>query len=302
MDLRTLRYFCTLVREGHFGRAALKLRIAQPPLTRAIQKLERDLGVLLLHRRRRSFDITPAGIMLYERAVRLLDGADQAWVDVRRADAGEMGQLVLGFVHSTAFTILPEIAAKFRASYPDVRLSVREMHHNDLLLALESGTVDVGLLRPPISNRTLQVQPLIHEPFLVLVPAAHRLIRGRSISLRRLEQEPFVLFSRAGSPLIHSRVVAMCEAAGFTPQPIQFADQIHTVAGFVAAGLGVAIAPSTVRSFNFSGLRLLQIQEKVDPLPMAIVTRLDNRSALVSNLVALARSAAAAWQAEVRKG
>lgn len=302
MDLRTLRYFCTLVREGHFGRAAVKLGIAQPPLTRAIQKLERDLGVLLIHRRQKAFDVTPAGVMLYERGVRLLDGADQAWVDVRRAGAGEMGQLTLGFVHSTAFTILPEIAAKFRAAYPDVRLSVREMHHNDLLPALESRSVDIGLLRPPISSRTLQVHPLIHEPFLVLVPAAHRLARSRSISLRRLEHEPFVLFSRTGSPLIHSRVVAMCETAGFTPQPAQLADQIHTVAGFVAAGLGVAIAPSTVRSFNFAGLRLLQIKEEVDPLPMAMVTRLDSTSALLVNFTKLARAAAASWQAAARKG
>ena len=295
-----MRYFCTLVREGNFGRAASRLGISQPPLTRAIQKLERDLDTVLINRRHKAFSITPAGNTLYERSVQLLDGADQAWADVRRAGAGEMGRLVLGFVHSTAFTILPGITARFRATYPDVRFILREMHHTDLLAALESGSVDAGLLCPPINSRTLVVKPLIHEPFLVLVPAAHPLAGARSVSLRRLEHEPFVLFSRSGTPLIHSRVVAMCQAAGFTPEPIQFADQIQTVAGFVAAGMGVGIAPSTVRSFNFPRLRLLRIEEKVAPLPMAMSFRQDNASALLRNFGRLARRVAIDWQAGQR--
>ena len=295
MDLRTLRYFCALVQEGHFGRAAAKLGIAQPPLSRQIQNLEQELDVALLHRIKKRFEVTPAGLLLYERARRLLDGADQAQTDVRRAGAGDLGRLSLGFVHSTAFTILPGIISRFRRAYPDVELELREMLHNNLVPALESGSVDAGLQRPPINSRLLQVSTLIREPFLVLVPVSHRLAGRKSVNLKQLADEPFVLFSRAGSPLIHSRVVEMCLRAGFTPSTVQYADQIHTVAGFVGAGMGVGIAPATVASFNFTGLKCLQITDRPAALPMALAWRTGNASMLLRNLTRIARTAANAW-------
>jgi DNA-binding transcriptional LysR family regulator len=204
MDLRTLRYFSAVVREGHFGRAAVSLGIAQPPLTRQIQKLERELGVALLHRSQKKFEVTEAGLLLYERARRLLDGAEQAEADVRRLGTGETGRLVIGFVRSTPFTILPGIVVRFRAAYPDVELELREMSNPNQVKSLENGIVDVGLLRPPISSRALQMVTLIREPFLALVPAGHPLARRKETSIRQLAAEPFVMYSRAGSPLIHA--------------------------------------------------------------------------------------------------
>ena len=268
MDLRVLRYFCAVVQEGHFGRAAARLGIAQPPLTRQIQKLERDLDVLLLHRMQKRFELTKAGHMLYERALRLLDGADQAQLDVRRASTGEMGRFTVGFVHSTAFTILPSVIGRFRKAFPDVQLEVREMHYNNLVPALEGGSVDVGLLRPHVNSRVLQIVTLIREPFMALVP-------------------------------VHMHVMQMCLRAGFTPATVQLADQIHTVAGFVGAGIGVAIAPSTVTSFNFPGLRCLHITDKTDPLPMAMAWRLAKPTVLIRNFAKIARAAGAAWRPAV---
>ncbi len=299
MDLRVLRYFCAVVHEGHFGRAAARLGIAQPPLTRQIQKLERDLDVLLLHRVHKRFEVTQAGQLLYERALRLLAGADQAQLDVRRASSGEMGRFTVGFVHSTAFTILPSVIGRFRQAYPDVQLEVREMHYNNLVPALEGGSVDVGLLRPHINSRVLQIVTLIREPFMALVPVGHRLANQKATSLRQLANEPFVLFSRTGSPLIHMHVMQMCLRAGFTPATIQLADQIHTVAGFVGAGMGVAIAPSTITSFNFPGLRCLHITDRVEPLPMAMAWRQGKATVLIRNFAKIARAAAAAWRPTV---
>lgn len=299
MDLRVLRYFCTVVQEGHFGRAAARLGIAQPPLTRQIQKLERDLDVLLLHRMQKRFEVTQAGQLLYERGLRLLDGADQAQLDVRRASTGEMGRFSVGFVHSTAFTILPSVIGKFRQAFPDVQLEVREMHYNNLVPALEGGSVDVGLIRPHVNNRALQIVPLIREPFMALVPVGHRLATQKATSLRQLAHDPFVLFSRTGSPMIHMRVMEMCLRAGFTPATIQLADQIHTVAGFVGAGIGVAIAPSTVTNFNFPGLRCLHITDKVEPLPMALAWRQGKATALTRNFAKIARAAGLAWRPAV---
>lgn len=299
MDLRVLRYFCAVVHEGHFGRAAARLGIAQPPLTRQIQKLERDLDVLLLHRMQKRFEVTQAGQLLYERALRLLDSADQAQADVRRASSGEMGRFTVGFVNSTAFTILPAVISKFRQAFPDVQLEVREMYYNTLLSALEGGGVDVGLLRPHINSRVLQIVTLIREPFVALVPFGHRLAGQRTTSLRQLANEPFVMFSRTGSPLLHMHVMQMCLRAGFTPKTIQLADQIHTVAGFVGAGMGVAIAPSTVTSFNFPGLRCLQITDRIEPLPMAMAWRQGKDTVLIRNFAKLARAAGTAWRPTV---
>lgn len=296
MDLRTLRCFVAVVREGHFGRAALSLGIAQPPLTRQIQKLERELGVALLHRTQKKFEVTQAGKILYERARRLLDSADQAEADVRRAGTGETGRLTIGFVHSNAFTILPGIVARFRAAYPDVELDLREMWHANLVMGLEIGSIDVGLLRPPVSSSALQVVTLIREPFLALVPAGHRLAQRRTIQLRQFATEPFVLYSQTGSPLIHSRVIEMCKRADFVPRIVQYADQIHTVASFVGAGIGVALAPSTVTSFNMPGLRYLQIADKPAPLPMGVMWRTGNNTSLLRNFVRVAREAGALWR------
>lgn len=296
MDLRTLRYFCAVVREAHFGRAAQSLGIAQPPLTRQIQKLEGELGVVLLNRTQKKFEVTQAGMLLYERARRLLDGADQAEADVRRLGTGETGRLVIGFVHSNAFTILPGVVAHFRAAFPDVELDLREMWHANLVAGLENGSIDVGLLRPPVSSSALQVVTLIREPFLALVPARHRLAQRRTMHLRQFITEPFVMYSQLGSPLIHSRVIEMCKRAGFAPRITQYADQIHTVASFVGAGIGVALAPSTVTSFNMPGLRYLQIADKPAPLPMGVMWRTGNTSGLVRNFTRVAREAAELWR------
>ena len=296
MDLRTLRYFSAVVREGHFGRAAASLGIAQPPLTRQIQKLERELGVVLLHRSQKKFEVTQAGLLLYERARRLLDSVEQAEADVRRLGTGETGRLVIGFVRSTPFTILPGIVVRFRAAYPDVELELREMRNPDQVKSLENGIIDVGLLRPPVSSRALQVVTLIREPFLALVPADHALAQRRTTSIQQLSAEPFVMYSRAGSPLIHARVMEMCRLAGFEPRIAQYADQIHTVASFVGAGLGVALSPSTVTSFNMPGLRCLKVADNPAPLPVVAVWRTGNASALVRNFTRIAREAGSAWR------
>ncbi len=296
MDLRQLRYFCAVVREGHFGRAAASLGIAQPPLTRQIQTLERQLGVSLLHRTQKKFEVTQAGLLLYERARRLLDGADQAEDDVRRLGSGETGRLTVGFAPSNAFTILPPIVARFRATYPDVELELRQFTTSILVTSLESGSLDVALLRPPLSSRSLQIVTLIREPFLALVPAMHRLAARPATQLRQFAGEPFVMYSRAGSPLLHARVMDMCQRAQFSPRIVQYADQIHTVAGFVAAGIGVALAPSTVTRFNMPGLRLLEIAEKPAPLAMAMAWRTGAATGLVRNFTRIAREATGPWQ------
>jgi DNA-binding transcriptional LysR family regulator len=302
MDLRQLRYFCAVVREGHFGRAAAALGIAQPPLSRQIQTLERQLGVELLHRTQKKFEVTQAGLLLYERARRLLDGADQAADDVRRLGSGETGRLTVGFAPSNAFTILPPIVTRFRSAYPDVELELQQLTTSILVTSLESGSLDVALLRPPLSSRSLQIVTLIREPFVALVPAAHRLAAGSAIQLRQFTGEPFVMYSRAGLPLLHARVMDMCRRANLSPRIVQYADQIYTVAGFVSAGLGVAVAPSTVTRYNMPGLRILPLAETPAPLAMAMAWRTGTATGLIRNFTRVAREAAAAWQAEQLRG
>jgi DNA-binding transcriptional LysR family regulator len=270
VDLRHLRYFQAVAQELHFGRAAARLRIAQPALSRQIQQLEGEIGTTLLRRTQRRVELLPAGQMFLERSSRILDEVARAVLDARRTGAGDYGRLSVGFIHSSTYGLLPSIIERFRHLHPRIELELHEMPIAEQHVALARGVIDIGLLRPQHAPAELEVRSVLEDPFLVAVSRAHRLAHRTSVRLRELEDEALVMFPPDSSPLFHTRIMAMCERAGFLPRVVQRATQIHTVVGLVGAGIGLAIVPGTARNLQPRGVRFLEIEDRPQPVHVAL--------------------------------
>lgn len=269
LEIRQLRYVQAVAEELHFGRAAARLHIAQPALSRQIQQIEQQTGAALFVRSQRKVELTAAGALMLERSRSILRELEQLEQDVRRAGKGELGRLTIGFIHSSTYGLLPRTLQRFRDLYPDVELELREMSIADQATALARDHIDVGLTRPARYAPGIETLSIMEEDFVVAVPAYHPLASSASTPLARLSNEPFILFPRASSPLFNASILRMCETAGFTPQAIQTATQVHTVVGLVSAGMGVAIVPVTAKNMQVSGVAFLRIQE--DPPPVSVV-------------------------------
>jgi DNA-binding transcriptional LysR family regulator len=270
IDLRHLRYFQAVAQELHFGRAAARLHIAQPALSRQIQQLEEQLGTPLLRRTQRRVELLPAGQVFLERSTLVLEQVERAVVDARRTAAGEFGRLSVGFIHSSTYGLLPSIVERFRHLYPGIELELHEMPIAEQHVALTRGVINIGLLRLQPAPAEIELLSVMEEPFLVAVAHAHRLAGQLAVELAELAGEPMVLFPHHGSPLFHARIMAMCERAGFTPRVAQQATQIHTVVGLVGAGIGLAIVPGTARNLQPRGVRFLEILDRPEPVHVAL--------------------------------
>ncbi len=252
-NLRQLRYFLAVADQLHFGRAAERAGIAQPPLTQQIQKLERALGCQLLVRGRRTC-LTEAGSALATDARRLIEQADQVFDRTRRVARGQAGLLRVGVPPSVMLTGLPDAVRRFRERYPEVSFTLRELATSKIEEAVRAREVDVGFLREAQPGGPLQSAPFLRESLVVVLPAAHRLASERTIALKRLRQERFVFFPARLGPAFHKRLVEACVSAGFSPNIVQEATQWQTVVSFVAAGMGVSLAPECVSKFRRPGV------------------------------------------------
>ena len=197
MELRTLRYFVVLAEELHFGRAAQRLAITQPPLSLAIRGLEDELGVILLARTRRRVALTHAGSTFLEQARGILARTAEAVQLAQAADRGDVGRLTIGFMSASIFTLLPAVLREFAARHPGVRLDLRELTLPQQIAALRSGNLDAGFVRPPVTDADLTATPLLEEPLRVALPAGHRLTASKRVRAAELAGEPFVTFQRA---------------------------------------------------------------------------------------------------------
>ncbi|MCD6076810.1 MAG: transcriptional regulator, LysR family [Ramlibacter sp.] len=273
IDIRQLRYFQAVAEELHFGRAAARLAIAQPALSRQVQQLEEELGTPLLRRTQRRVELLPAGALLLERSRAIQQELARAVADTRRTGTGELGRLSLGFIHSSTYGLLPSIVGRFRQLHPGIELELHELPITAQHAALLRGTIDLGLLRVQAAPADLEVLPVMPDPFLLALPTRHPLAGRSRVQVRSVAGDPFVMFSRAESPLFHARVQALCEQAGFTPLVAQHATQIHTVVGLVGAGLGVAVVPATARNLHPRNVRFVQLADKVEPVHVALAWR-----------------------------
>jgi DNA-binding transcriptional LysR family regulator len=246
MELRQVRAFVLTAEELHVGRAAQRLHITQPTLSRQIAALERALGVPLFDRARRRITLTPAGEVFLAGARELVRRADELADETRRAHHGELGVLRIGFVQSATFEALPRLLSAFRAAHPDVTVEVTAMTTLDQLDAFADGRIDAGLLRPPVDQPALATRTVSRDRLVAALPAGHRLAARRQLSLVDLADEPFVLYQRTSGPSVHDTIVGHCMTAGFRPRIVQEAVDVQTIVALVAANLGVSllIAPT----------------------------------------------------------
>jgi len=270
MELRHLRYFVIVAEELHFGRAAQRLNLSQPPLSRQVQRLEAELGVALFDRDRHHVALTRAGALLLPEARRALERADGVARVAARLRSGDAGRLRIGYVHSALYGAVPPLLRRFRAQTPGVQLSIRELVTSELVAAVDEDRLDVAFVRPPVDD-ALATRVVEEEPLVAVLPDDHELAARSEVELSELAGEPFVLFPRPLGEGLWDAIAKACVAAGFTPRIVQESPQIHTIVGLVAAGVGVTLVPASVRRLALPGVRYVGLTPSSPMVRLAVV-------------------------------
>ena len=260
IELRHLRYFTAVAEELHFGRAAQRLHIAQPPLSQQIRKLEEMLGYPLFDRTSRSVALTAAGAVFFERAQSTLRNLQRDVDEARSVGRGEVGSLHIGFVGSAMLTGLPTIFRRYREAYPNVRLQLHESFTSKVVEGLQNGTLDAGLLRDSDPTEGLVAKPIFAERFIAVLPAAHPRAQQRTLSAAALRDEPFVYYPRSAGHRAFEKPFTLCEEHGFRPHIVQEASHWLTILRLIGAGFGVSIAPDCVRQIASSDVACILLQ------------------------------------------
>ncbi|BAY12478.1 LysR family transcriptional regulator [Calothrix sp. NIES-2098] len=292
MELRHLRYFVTLAEELHFGKAAEKLHIAQPPLSQQIRQLEQELGFELFHRTKRNVQLTEAGQVFLVEVQQILQQLQQAIQAGRQTNRGEIGQLVVGFVSTAAYNILPTILKYFRSRVPGVSLELREMTTDRQLEWLREGRMDVGFIRPPVEDNTFSWEIIFQESLIVALPETHWLANQSDVSLTSLANEPFILFPRKLAPGLYDLIISLCQKAGFSPFVAQEAIQMQTIVSLVAGEMGVAIAPASLQNLQRTGVVYKNIPEATPKAAIAMIWRTNNNSPTLQKFLETVRETA----------
>jgi DNA-binding transcriptional LysR family regulator len=288
-ELRHLRYFVAVAEELNFSRAARRLQMAQPPLSVAIRQLEQELGAELFVRSSREVTLTEAGRTLLDGARGTLAEAERAMSAARRAAAGELGSLRIGFSWSARFETLPALGRAFRTRRPDVTLLTEEMWNVRMAHALRDGSIDVAVALCPEIAGELSYEPIRREAVMALLGAQHALASERTVRLGALADEAFVLFDRQLAPRLHDVFIGLFRSAGFEPKIRS--ESFHTgwTLGALAEMPVVAIVPESVARDLPEGVVAVELSEPIDQLETDLVWRADNSSATVAAFLEIAR-------------
>jgi DNA-binding transcriptional LysR family regulator len=292
MELRHLKYFVAVAEELHFGRAAKKLHIAQPPLSQQIMNLEHELGVKLFDRTRRSIQLTDAGKYFLNEARQVLSHVERAAETAGRISRGQAGRLTVGFVGSVIHTFLPEGLRTYRERFPDVELVLQELNTAEQMKSLHAGRIDVGFLYVGAQDPALASKTLTQAPLLAVLPTKHALSGRKSLRIRELAQEPFIANTRSSEPVVRDAFISMCHSAGFSPRITQEAGQVQTVLGLVASGLGACLLPDFIKNIRRPGVQYIPLSGSPLTVKLAVVWRSDNSSTLVKSFVKVIESSA----------
>jgi DNA-binding transcriptional LysR family regulator len=302
MDLRRLRYFVATSEELHFGRAAKRLGMSQPPLSMQIRALERELGVTLFDRDRRNVALTVAGEVLLCETRRILAALDHAKLVTQRAAQGLHGALSVGFITPAEYSFLPRLVRTFRQQYPGVTLQLREAMTDTQIEELKRGALDVGLLSGTVDGPGFSCQVIWSEPLVAAIPRKHALaVRAAPFSVKRLAGEELVMFPREIAPVLFDEILGFCRSGGFSPRITQEARQTQTIISLVSAGLGIAITPASIRHLERKGVVYRTFRERTPIVRVSAVWSNDRPSQAVINFVAIAQSTAATLLVSARR-
>ncbi len=296
MELRHLRYFIAVAEELHFGRAAERLGISQPPLRQQIQALEEEIGARLFERTNRRVELTDAGRLFLDESRQVLAQVDKAVLLARRAHLGELGELKIGFTSSAPFTsTIPSSIHAFRKAYPDVHLDLQEMSSRQVLKALLEESLQVGVIRPLALPDAVHWVELFREPLVAVLRADHPLAAGSEdgLAIAALAEEPFVFFPRSYGTGLYDQVIALTRQAGFSPRIAQEASEAMTIIGLVSAGLGVSILPASFRRTRVDGVVYRTLSDPEATTAVWLVRRQNEGSPLALSFIDLVTREAA---------
>jgi len=311
MELRHLRYFIAVAEEGHITRAAERLGMQQPPLTRQIKAIEREMDVQLFRRKARGVELTDAGRAFLNDARAMLGHLDHALDTARRTARGEQGQISVGYTSSPAFhPLVPRVVREFRCAFPLVSLTLDESPPDDLIERMQNEKIDIAFIGGPVANQEgIAIDPLLEEPMVVALPSGHPLTRsedGRdtALSLKSLANETFIVYGRAYGALTlqSSAVIAACHAEGFSPRVGHVVANNLSRLNLVAASLGIAIIAPSLQRMNIDGVvyRRLKSVRRLK-IPLNLTSRRGDASAVVRQFIKLAKRVARNFRAEEGK-
>ncbi len=291
MELRQLRRFVAVADELHFTRAAARLGISQPALSLHIRQLEEELGVALFRRTRRRVELTAAGEVLLTEARRTLTQLDWAVGAARRAEQGEVGRLALGFVGPATYSVLPPILRAFHERFPDVELDVDELNTGQQLPALRDGRLQLGFLRPPMpaDREGLVIEPILREAVVVALQRGHPLAGDSRVHLGDLAEETLLIFRRDLEPTLYDSYMRLCTDAGITPRVLHEANPLHLIVGLVAAGLGFALLPASVRKLQRPDVVYRPLHPHPPKVEIAAAWRFDEPSPILRAFLGVMR-------------
>lgn len=287
MNLRALRCFVAVAEELHFGRAAERLAISQPPLTQHIKALEAELGALLFHRTKRSVRITEAGGALLDEARRLLGQADGLRAVVQRAEGGHSGILRAGFIPSSVFTEARQLYARMSAAVQGVRVMWQEMSSSEQVEALQEDKIDIAFLHTPLPLPGLAARLIVRDPMVMAVSNVHPQANRKRVSLKSFAADDFILPLRHMSPIFYDSIIVACRAAGITPTiPPHQPRNLLTVLSLVSAGAGVSVVHGTLAASRFPGVTFLKLQGKPPVAEVSAVWKPTNTSPVLGRALA----------------
>jgi DNA-binding transcriptional LysR family regulator len=258
MELRHLRYVVTLAETLHFGRAAERLHLSQPPLSHQIRQLEEELRIKLFHRTKRQVQLTEAGRMFVQEARVILAQAAHAANLASRVNQGEVGQLTIGVAGPADAPIFVQILRAFAQKHPKVRIVLRNMSSQDQTQAISEGRLHVGFVALPIDDASLATETVIRQPIMIALPLDHPLAKRHRVPLEALSGEPQIMFARSNGPRFFDAVLAACREAGFSMNIAHEVDNLYTACALVAAGLGVCLVPAGVQDSHSTSSMVLR--------------------------------------------
>jgi DNA-binding transcriptional LysR family regulator len=292
MELRHVRTFLVLAEELHFGRTAARLHVAQSAVSQTLKALEQEVGAMLFARTRRRVSLTPAGEHFRSYAREALASLERAATAARRAATGETGRLVLRFTRFSALSVIPAAVVRFRQECPGVQLHIEPGSTSEQLEALRAGRCDIGFVAYTEDAAPFSCEQVTHEHLVALLPRGHALASRRALRFEQLATEPMLVLSRHAEPAIHARHIRAYHEAGVVPPVVAEVDGAETLLAFVAAGLGVAHAPSSVSRLKMEGVVAIPITPR-SPVGVTAVWDAASLSPPARRFLELLRSARA---------
>jgi DNA-binding transcriptional LysR family regulator len=287
LELRHLRYFVAVAEELHFGRAAVRLHMAQPPLSQQVRRLEELVGTALFDRTSRRVALTAAGEAFLDRSRKLLAQADADIDEAARIGRGELGRLDIGFISSAIPLGITERIHAYRSLYPAVQLRLHEGYTALILERLLAGEIDMGVVRDSEPHPALSTTTLATEPFVAVLPVDHPAVGAATLEAGRLREDPFVFYPRSAGERAYLRNLDACRTARFEPRIVQEASSWVTILHLVEAGLGVSIAPASATVTTPAGVRAIPLAGEHPRSEVQLVQRADDNRAILANFLAV---------------